>query len=76
MAFTFYDRAGTAVVPGAIRADSSAEFGRYFRTSPLGGLFQLRATFPVTGEASAIDAVEVEMANSAGASKSARVPVR
>ena len=72
LSFTFYDRAGTAIPPGAIRADSSTEFGRYFQISDAGGLFQLRASFPVTGDAQGIDAVEVEMQNSAGAAKSAR----
>ena len=76
LGFTFYDRSGGVIAPGTIRADSSADFGRYFQTSDLGGQFQLRAAFPVTGDASGIDSVEVELTNSAGSAKSTRTRLR
>ena len=73
LAFTFYDRTGASLAPGAIRADGSAAFAKYFGQSETGGAFLLRAAFPVTGDPSLVDAVEVELANSAGATRSGRV---
>lgn len=72
LTFTFYDAAGSPVVPGTIRADATADFARYFQTSDLGGVFLLRALFPVTGDASGINAFEVQLTNSAGTAKTAR----
>jgi hypothetical protein len=66
LAFTFYDKSGAPIPPGTIRVDGSADFGRFFQASELGGLFQLKAAFPVTGDASGIDSVEVELENSTG----------
>lgn len=71
LAFTFYSTAGAAI-GSAVAADATADFRRYFETS-LGGTFQLRAAFPVAGDASQIGAVEVEMTNSAGTARSERV---
>lgn len=73
LAFTFYDRNGTAVPPGAVRVDATADFLRYFEGADLGGLFALRARFPVMGDAAAIGAVEVEIANGSGAARSGRI---
>jgi hypothetical protein len=69
LAFTFYDRTGAAIQPGTIRADGGGAFGRFFQGSEAGGLFVLKASFPVTGDTSGIDAVEVEVTNSAGVGK-------
>lgn len=73
LVFTFYDRQGRPVEPGAIAVDASAEFRRYFESSAAGGLFALRAVFPVSGDLSAISGLEVELKNSAGVARSARV---
>ena len=73
LAFTFYDRDGRVLEPGTISADATAQFRRYFENSPVGGVFALRAQFPVSGEAARIGAVEVELKNSVGATRSARV---
>ena len=73
LAFTFYDRNGAAVPPGAVRVDATTDFRRYFEATDLGGLFGLRARFPVTGDPAAIDAVEIEIANGAGAARSGRL---
>ncbi len=73
LAFTFYDRNGAAIAPGAVRADATTDFRRYFEGTDLGGLFAMRARFPVTGDAAAIDAVEIEIVNGAGAARSARL---
>ncbi len=72
LVFTFYDRQGRAVEPGAIAVDASREFQRYFENSGAGGMFALRAVFPVSGEASAVTGVEVELRNAVGTTRSAR----
>ena len=71
LTFTFYDTAG-AVIGSPIASDAAADFRRYFETSP-DGTFQLRAAFPVAGAAAQIGAVEVEMTNNVGSSRSERV---
>jgi hypothetical protein len=75
LAFTFFDKSGRVIGPGAIRVDSSADFQKYFSTSQVGGAFLFRATFPVTGDASQIGAVEVELANSAGVTVTNHIPI-
>ncbi|HBY64682.1 MAG TPA: hypothetical protein DEH78_33090, partial [Solibacterales bacterium] len=71
--FTFFGRDGTPLSQGAVKADLTAEFARYFGSSTLGGAFALKATFPVTGDAAAITAVEVEAVNRTGTMKSRRL---
>jgi hypothetical protein len=71
--FTFYDRGGKPVQPGAIRANVREDFKRYFDAAKLGGTFSLRATFPVAGNVADIDSVEVEFANSAGSARTSRL---
>jgi hypothetical protein len=72
LTFTFFDVAGSTVSPGALRVDAAAVFAGYFATSD-GGVFSLKAAFPVTGDASRITSVEVQLANSAGATKTSRI---
>jgi len=76
LVFTFFDAAGNAVAPGAIRVDASGEFTRFYSISDLGGSFSLRAIFPVTGDAAQVAAFEVTVVNPAGAAKSARIPIQ
>ncbi len=71
--FTFYDRAGNPVPPGAIPVDISADFRRYFAAANAGGLFELHAVFPVSGAADQIAAAELEITNSAGTTRSERI---
>ncbi len=66
LAFTFRDRNGQALGAGAIRADAASAFQRHFETANAGGLFFLRAVFPVAGAVAQIDSVDVEMPNTAG----------
>jgi hypothetical protein len=73
VAFTFYDREGRVLEPGTIAVEAGAEFRRYFEGSALGGVFALRAVFPVSGDAGRVAGVEVEIANSAGAARAPRV---
>jgi hypothetical protein len=72
LSFTFYDGAGNPIPPGAIRADAAADFSRYFAGSDLGGVFLLRAVFPVTGDAGGVASCEATLANSAGTVKTPR----
>jgi hypothetical protein len=74
--FTFYDRSGKTVGAGAIPVDVSSDFGRYFAISKVGGAFLMRATFPVTGDATQIGGVEVELINSVGSSRTARLTLQ
>ena len=71
--FTFYDTAGKMVQPGTVRADWSELFTNYFKLSKVGGSFTMRATFPVSGDASQIGGVDVEMTNSAGVTRTTRL---
>jgi hypothetical protein len=73
LAFTFFDRAGHTIQPGVLRVDASADFQRYFQTGTVGGMFALRATFPVSGDATQVTGVEVEIANSAGVTRTQRL---
>ena len=72
LSFTFYDAAGNPIAPGAIRTDATADFAQYFAGSGLGGVFLLRAEFPVTGNAAMVASCEATLANSAGSSKTQR----
>lgn len=72
LSFTFYDRTGAVIGAGPLRADPRAAFEEYFKSSEVGGMFSLRAVFPVTGDTSGIGGFEVEITNSAGTAKSAR----
>jgi hypothetical protein len=76
LSFTFFDREGRLVAPGAIPVDGSQAFHQYFATTDFGSMFTLLAVFPVRGDASQIAAVEVELGNSLGATRTGRVPVQ
>jgi hypothetical protein len=73
--FTFFDAAGNALTPGGIRVDASVDFARYFTASDLGGLFTVKADFPVTGDASRITGVEVQISNGVGSTRSQRIGI-
>jgi hypothetical protein len=72
LAFTFYDATGKTVAPGTIRTDAASDFARYFAGSDLGGVFAIRAVFPVTGDAHAIVSCETTLTNSSGSSSTQR----
>ena len=65
--FTFLDHTGQALPPGAIHADFTQDFRTFFTKTQTGSAFQVRVTFPVTGDASGIGGVDVQLTNSAGA---------
>ena len=70
LSFTFYDRSGSIIPPAPIAA--TADFQSFFQTSDLGGLFTLTAIFPVTGDTTQINAVEVQLTNTAGPTSTLR----
>jgi hypothetical protein len=72
LTFTFFDAAGNAIAPGAIRTDATASFASYFQSSNLGGVFLLKADFPVTGNPSQVSTFQAQIANSAGTAQTAR----
>ncbi|HVX67387.1 MAG TPA: hypothetical protein VHA11_12325, partial [Bryobacteraceae bacterium] len=63
--FTFLD-ARSNTLAGPLVADVTDAFAAYFQNAEMGGMFVLRAKFPVTGNAALIDSVQVELTNSAG----------
>ena len=73
VAFTFYDTTGGRITPQPLRADVAGAFRDHFGSAQLGGLFALKASFPVAGDASQIGAVEVEFVNNAGTSAAHRL---
>jgi hypothetical protein len=73
LAFTFYSTSGQVVGAGPIRVDAAEPFSHYFLSSQVGGVFSLRAVFPVAGSPAEIGSVEVEMTNSAGSTRSQRL---
>ncbi len=75
LAFTFYDKSSNIVQPGQIPVDVTTTFRDYFTASQkeVGGVFLLRVVFPITGDASGIGSVDVEITNSNGVAHPARV---
>jgi Abnormal spindle-like microcephaly-assoc'd, ASPM-SPD-2-Hydin len=66
MSFTFFDSTGKTLPPGAIQADFTQDFRSFFTRTQSGSAFQVRVSFPVTGDASGIAGVDARFANSAG----------
>lgn len=75
LTFTFFDQAGSPIPPGALSSDASAQFASYFSQSSLGGVFLLRATFPVRGDPAALRTVEMQFRNVAGTTNSGRLNI-
>ncbi len=75
LSFVFFDREGRAVAPGSISVDVGAAFREYFETAEFGGMFTVRAVFPVAGNVLQIIAVEVEITNSLGATRFPRTAI-
>jgi len=66
MTFTFSDISGQALPPGSIHADFTQDFRTFFTRTPAGSAFQVRVSFPVTGNTSGIGSVDMQLSNSAG----------
>lgn len=68
--FFFFDTTGKQIGGASgIEAPVGDVFGTFFRASPTGGVFQLRADFPVQGDVNAIESVQVALKNSLGLSQ-------
>lgn len=70
--FTWYLKTGQIAAPGRMEADVATQFRDYFGKNP-GGTFQLRAKFPLSGSASELDGVEVEISSAQGAVQTGRL---
>ncbi|MFN7992967.1 MAG: choice-of-anchor D domain-containing protein [Bryobacteraceae bacterium] len=73
LVFRFFDSSGALIPPGDIAVDKSADFRNYFGTSDLAGIFGLHALFPISGDATRVVAVEVQLTNSVAESKTSRI---
>jgi hypothetical protein len=59
-----------------IRVDASGAFERHFSGTSVGGMFSLRAVFPVTGDTGAVREMELEMSNSSGVTRTGRIRIQ
>jgi hypothetical protein len=66
MTFTFSDIDGKGLPAGAIRADFTQDFRTFFTRAQAGSAFQVRVSFPVTGDTSGIGSVDVQLTNTTG----------
>ncbi len=73
--FTFYDANGNVLAGGAMSVSVAQVFQTYFQTTTAGGSFALRASFLVSGDASVISGVDVQITNSAGNTQTQRLTV-
>ncbi len=69
IAFRFFDAQGRQLGTGPLRVEAAADFRAHFDSSGLGGMFGVRAVFPVRGDAGLIASVEIEVVNSLGAAR-------
>ncbi|MBM3782945.1 MAG: choice-of-anchor D domain-containing protein [Acidobacteria bacterium] len=72
--FRFADRAGNPI-GGVITARFEEEFRAYYAGDPAGGAFRLRAVFPVTGDATMVGSVLIELANNIGRTELQRINI-
>jgi hypothetical protein len=76
VAFTFFDTNGRALTTEPLRVKVGNAFREYFLHSELGGLFSLRAAFPVAGDVNRVGAAEVQFVNLTGPSQVQRIKIR
>ncbi|MGA2214960.1 MAG: hypothetical protein ABSH31_16925, partial [Bryobacteraceae bacterium] len=74
LAFTFYDLNGLPLPQGAITVDEASAFKQYFNSTQAGGMFQVLAEFPVTGNTALIGFVTAQITNSQGTSTAPQIP--
>ena len=72
LSFTFYSN-GQPMAGMPVKISATADFGRWWSASTLGGIFQLKAAFPVTGDISKITGVDMQMTSSSGPSAVQRI---
>ena len=66
VSFTFLSKSGQPLPGMPVKLPVTREFGNWWQASNLGGVFLFRASFPVTGDATQIGAVEVAISNTSG----------
>ena len=66
VSLTFLSKSGQPLSGMPVKLPVTREFGNWWQASNLGGTFLFRASFPVSGDASQIAAVEVAIANASG----------
>lgn len=72
LAFTFYGLTGN-VLGSTFTINVATDFQNYFQNSTVGGLFDLKAVFPVTsGSANGVDSVDIRVANGLAATSAPR----
>lgn len=72
MVFTFFDARG-APITAPFQANFTQAFRTFYASTPAGSAFQVIVKFPVTGDIGRIAAVEVELVNQAGSTRTARL---
>jgi len=70
--FQFFNRDGQPLTPEPIRVQLSEAFERHFQSSRMGGMFVVRASFPVAGDAQLVGGVQTEIVNSVGVAQTGR----
>ncbi len=75
IAFTFYDTTGKALPQGAIDVNASAAFQQYFSSTQAGGMFQVQADFPITGNEAELGWVTAQITNSLGTTTAQQIPI-
>jgi hypothetical protein len=73
LGFTFHAKDGSVIGGAPLVVDATKVFEPYYASSGIGGLFSLRATFPVAGDVQQIADVDIEVTNAAGSSPARRV---
>ncbi len=72
IAFRFYRSGGT--VAGEFDIDVEQAFRDYYSANPkAGGVFQLRAQFPISGDSTLLESVDVTLTNQTGVSEPGRL---
>jgi hypothetical protein len=74
IAFTFYDATGLPLPQGAIDVNAASAFQTYFGTTTAGGMFQILAEFPVTGNTALVGSVTAQITNSQGTITTPSIP--
>lgn len=73
LTFTFFDKHGAPLSP--VQADATGAFLGFFDSSGMGGVFSLKAAFPVSGNADEVSSVKVQLTNAAGNTQTEMIPI-
>jgi hypothetical protein len=73
MSFTFVDKSGQPLPNMPIKVPVAENFGPWWTSSNLGGIFQVTLSFPVSGDTSKLGGVQVQLTNSGGPASTNRL---